>query len=320
MAHVRHLASSELHGRAACTADERSAADYVASKLDEAGVATLPGSSSRLHRIDTTGLPDGCRSVNVLGFLGPHGPTERDAGKRDGRPAIVVVGAHYDHLGVKQGVSYLGAEDNASGVAVALEIAAALKRQQPPRRHAVLFAFFGAEEVGMLGSKAFVRKPTVQLDRIVAMLNIDMIGRRLVDRTGFGLLKAAWQIDDRRAVGIVGTKRFPALRALVDTACKQEGIRAYAPGDFPELIAKEIERQSRGRGDNWPFARAGVPTVFFSSGESDDYHKPTDRVDTLEPNLMLARAKAIYRTVVALANANMTSLRGSAVPSATKLQ
>ena len=230
----------------------------------------------------------------------------------------MVVGAHYDHLGVRHGAIHPGAEDNASGVAVALEVAASLQRRQIGLRHGVLFVFFGAEERGMLGSRAFVRESVVALDRIVAMVNIDMIGRRMVDQSGFGLLKAAWRIDDFRAVGIVGTKLFPALRSIVDTACEQANIRAYAPGDFPEIIAKVIEKQTRGRGDNWPFAQAGVPTVFFSSGESDDYHMPSDVVETLEPELLRRRAEAIYRTVVALANADPARMRKSSASPAPK--
>ncbi len=283
MAHVDHLASASLRGREAGTDDERRAAEYVAGRLDEGGVPAP--ASGRMQPVEL----GGGRSQNVLALVAGRGPL---AGE------VVVVGAHVDHLGVRGGVLFPGAEDNASGVAVALEIARALAGRDDLGR-GVLFAFFGAEEIGMVGSRAFVRSPPVPLERVAVMVNIDMIGRPLVDQAGFDLPKRALGIDDR-AVGLVGAKGCDALHRLVVLACEPAGVVPVAPEDFPLPFAKLIETQTEGRGDNAPFAAAGVPAIFFGSGESDDYHQPTDVPATLSPDLLARRAQAILRTVIAL--------------------
>jgi hypothetical protein len=288
MGHVRALADPSLEGRRAGEPGEARAADYVAGELARAGLTP---------RRQPVPLLDDSVSSNVYALLA--GGSAREAG--DG---VVVIGAHIDHLGP----GFPGAEDDASGVAVLLELARALSARRAELGRSVLFAFFGAEERGMQGSAAFVRAPPVPLARMTIMVNVDMIGRPLIDQPALALAKWAIAIDGARSVGLVGARARPALRALVDRACAAAGVVAVAPEDLPDPVDREVSRQSQGRGDSVSFEEAGVPALFFGSGESSDYHRPTDTVDRVQPDIIERRARALAEVVLALSRAPEESL------------
>jgi len=314
MAHARFLASPPFRGREAGTREEDLAAAYVVSQLEARGLKALPGGVREQEFempfrlvVEGSGAAkrlESAKSRNVFAFL-----TGADEKLRD---EIVVLGAHFDHLGEGDGGVFPGAEDNASGVAVVLEIAAALAGEALPR--SVLVAFFEAEEMGMVGSRAFVDRPPIDLDSVVAMVNVDMIGRPFVDQRAASFLLALARIDQRKALGVVGTRGRPGFRRIVDESCAAAGLKAYAPEDFPPPLGTMLEEMTRDRGDNFPFEWKGIPALFYGSGESDDYHKPSDTIDKLDPSLMAARARAVFATVTALARAPRESLppRGEA--------
>jgi Zn-dependent M28 family amino/carboxypeptidase len=289
-AHVEALAADEMNGRLAGSRGERLAADHVARAFEAAGVG-VPHGGERLQVVPLHGL--GGDSVNVIGLVAGGDPGL--AGE------FVVVGAHIDHLG-RDGKIYRGAEDNASGVAVLIEIGRALAARRGELGRSVLLVGFGAEEGGMIGSAAFVELPPVPRERITAMVNIDMIGRKLVDQVWLAPLKLVYGIPGD-GVGVVGTAGRPALRRIVDDACKAAGVRAVGTEDLPGSVRADVERQTAGRGDNVPFERAGIASVFFGAGESDDYHKPSDVIDKLDFPLMARRGRAILGTVIGLSRA-----------------
>ncbi len=279
---MKALTAKELAGREAASEGERMADDYVAGQLRGWGVEPL---GEFRHP-----FPFGAgESANVLGAV---------RGKR--KDEWVVIGAHVDHLGKRGDAIWWGAEDNASGVAVVLEIAHELAGRKAELDRSVLFAFFGAEEAGMVGSHKFVDAPPVPLASISTMVNVDMIGRPLVDQADLAFAKIAVGMHDEHAVGLVGAKDRPDLRKIADDACAGEAIRVWAAEDMPAPIAAIIEKQTRARGDNWSFEQKGIPALFFGSGESDDYHRPTDTADRLRPDIMAPRARAILAAVIAL--------------------
>jgi hypothetical protein len=149
------------------------------------------------------------------------------------------------------------------------------------------------------------------------MVNVDMIGRPLIDQPALAPLKWAAAIDGARSVGLLGARARPALRALVDRSCAGAGVAAVAPEDLPEPVDREVSRQSEGRGDSVSFEAAGVPALFFGSGESSDYHRSTDTVDRVRPDIMERRARALAEVVVALSRAPPETFRGdmAATPS-----
>ncbi len=194
---------------------------------------------------------------NVVGLLPPSSAT--DSAERPGRS--VVLGAHYDHLGYgrhgnslakrdEQGQVHPGADDNASGVAAVLEAGARLAAG--PRRGAVILAFWSGEELGLLGSSHFVRQPPLPLDEVSAYLNFDMVGRVRENR-----------------LNLQGVGSSPVWPRLIEQTNVVVGFDARTQLD-PYLPT-----------DASTWYLAGVPIVGFFSGNHEDYHRPTDRPDTV---------------------------------------
>lgn len=191
-----------------------------------------------------TGLePVQIHTRNVVAMLPGDGTTEE----------LVVVGAHYDHIGLGErgrssGQIHNGADDNASGTAGILEIARVLG-QQPRLRRGIVFIAFSAEEMGLLGSKHFVEHPTVDLSNVKAMVNLDMIGR-------YGQGK----------FDIHGADTAPEFPDIVDRAANDAGVSYNRP----------VSKEFFGRSDHAPFYRRSIPVLFPFTGIHDHYHKPGD--------------------------------------------
>lgn len=175
----------------------------------------------------------------------------------------VVVGGHYDHLGMGGHGSgsrrpdttavHNGADDNASGIATIIEIAELLASKKAPKR-SILFVAFGAEEMGLLGSKYFVNNPLVDLNNIRFMANFDMVGR----------LDSA-----EKSVTISGTGTAEELEALLNKHIKNTGLKgAYSPGGF-------------GASDHSSFYMERIPVLFFNTGVHQDYHTPADDIEKI---------------------------------------
>jgi hypothetical protein len=199
------------------------------------------------------------RTANVIGVVPGHDPARASD--------AVVVGAHYDHLGHSGGAVYPGADDNASGTAVVLELAQAFATAGGASR-TLVFALFSGEELGLLGSRHYVRNPTVPIERTVAMINFDMVGR----------------LGDR-PLGVGGVATGGGLKAVVDNAGRQLSL-ALADREAPG-----------GASDHVPFYRAGVPVLFFHTGAHPDYHRPTDTADKIDAN-GLARVAVVSARVI----------------------
>ncbi|HEY1921510.1 MAG TPA: M28 family peptidase [Tepidisphaeraceae bacterium] len=191
------------------------------------------------------------RVKNVMGVLPGVGPHADE---------FVMIGAHYDHLGLGTlghlfgpvGSIYHGADDNASGTATVLELAARFAHAPPPAR-SIIFICFTAEEEGLIGSDYFVKHPPAPLENIVAMVNLDMVGR-IKDQTLY--------------IGGQGT------------AADFDGILAQADTQSP-LHLKSIGRGGLGPSDHMSFALRHIPVMFFFSGIHIDYHRPTDTADKI---------------------------------------
>jgi hypothetical protein len=199
---------------------------------------------------------------NVVGYLPGTDPAVRDR--------IIVIGAHYDHLGLGEqdslapnaaGQIHYGADDNASGTAGMMELARFFSEEANRPRHSLLFMAFSGEERGLLGSAHYVESPMIPLDRTVAMMNLDMIGR--VSR-------------NRLYIGGVGTS--PQFRQWIQEENQGLGFQLdYSDSGY-------------GASDHMSFVRRNVPVLFFFSGLHADYHKPTD---TWEKQLPAETAKVL---------------------------
>jgi hypothetical protein len=213
---------------------------------------------TRAHmRVET--ITDETRAANVIGILPGVDPALASE--------AVVVGAHYDHLGRADGVVYPGADDNGSGTAVVLGLARAFAAAGGAGR-TLVFAFFGAEELGLIGSRHYVNRPAVSLDRTTAMVNFDMIGRL-----------------QGRPLDVSGGDSGSLLRALVSDVARADGVTL------------EIHGSPYGPSDHSRFYAAGVPVLFFSTGGHADYHQPGDTADKIDAAGM-ARVAAVGARIV----------------------
>lgn len=319
-AHVRFLADREQNGRRAGSPGGRRAADYISAKLEAFGLR--PAGDEGTYRQEFPSMhmrvveEDGKRRVlgeqvtcaNVLAWLPGTDSTgdESEGAESDGddgdQPAeFLLIAAHYDHLGERGDSVFLGADDNASGVAGLLGIAQAMAENKDLRpRHDVLFCAFDAEEQGLRGAEHFVRNPARPLSRLVTMINLDMIGRgKLLDRAELELPKRLMKVPEGPAIGVLGAGRSPSLERIARAVFAADDYPMFAPKDFGMLEAT-IEKMAEGRADHAPFERRRIPFLFFSNSEHDDYHEPTDTLDTLDPDALHRVARNVYRTMLAI--------------------
>jgi hypothetical protein len=195
----------------------------------------------------------------------------------------LLLSAHYDHLGTRSGAPgdaiYNGADDNASGTAAVLSLAAAFSKRSVALPRSLVFVAFCAEEVGLVGSEAYVAKPLVPLESTIAVVNLEMIGRP--DDIGPG---RAW---------ITGFQ-YSELGEIFAAAGQAVGFEFYR---HPQLGDRLF-----GASDNLPFAKAGIVAHSISAGSlHPDYHKPSDEVQRLDHANMAATVQAVFAGIRELA-------------------
>jgi Zn-dependent M28 family amino/carboxypeptidase len=244
----------------------------VAAKMDRSARPTKLALKGRTVSFRAT-LEEGSITVrNVVGVLPGSDPSLADE--------YVLVGAHYDHIGVgPRGRIGFGADDNASGTSALLEIVGAMAAARP--RRSVLFCAFSGEEKGLLGSAAIAAQPPVPTQQIVAMVNLDMVGR-----------------GETREVLLMGFKQNPDMEKVVRRASRlsRTGIR------------KLIEKNDVGlfqRSDHYSFHKVGIPVVFFLEGPlaaNRDYHSFRDTADKLDMEKVANIARLAFNTAWLLAN------------------
>ncbi len=270
--HVAFLASPELGGRAPGSEGLRRAADFVAEQFAAAGLAPAGDGGGWFQEVTLDG-PDGSpvTARNVLGVL-RAASTERAA-------ESVVVSAHLDHLGTgwpdvrqgNEGKIHPGADDNASGVAVLLELAKSFAAGDAPMRN-LLFAAFTAEEAGRAGSRHYAEHPAFPLENVIGAVNLDTVGRlgdRKIDVLGTGTADE-WQ-HIFRGVSFV-------------TGVESRNVPGNAEGS-----------------DQWSFIEKGVPAVQIWSGTHDDYHRPSDVAGKVDAAGLVKVATFVKEAVAYLA-------------------
>ncbi|MBK8498994.1 MAG: M28 family peptidase [Flavobacteriales bacterium] len=208
----------------------------------------------------------------------------------DKKEEVVVLTAHYDHIGVENGVVYNGADDDGSGTVALLEIAEAFAQAKAtghgPRRSILVMPVSG-EEKGLLGSRHYSENPVFPLAQTVADLNIDMIGR--VDSA---------HSTSAPYVYIIGSDRLSTqLHAANEDANKQVGLML----DYTFNDENDPNRFYY-RSDHYNFARKGVPSIFYFSGVHEDYHQPGDDVEKIQFDLLQQRARLVFHTAWNIAN------------------
>jgi Peptidase family M28/PDZ domain len=265
---VSFLASDSLMGRKTCEPGNIRAAHQIASSLRSWGVQPGGDSAGFLQHWtagSTTGTREagiaGCAAMNVVGILPGTGALAGQA---------LILGAHFDHLGTGRfgslapdsGRIHHGADDNASGTALVMEIARELREeralQRAPARRTLIFALFSGEEEGDLGSAFFADHLPVERDSVLAYLNFDMVGR----------LRA-------RKLIVLGVRTAVEWPALLDSVNAGAGLDVHASGD------------GWGPSDHASFYARRIPVLHFFTDLHEDYHRPTDTADKINENGMV---------------------------------
>lgn len=254
---VAFLASKELDGRAPDTDGDRTTRKLIADRFRCLGL-TPAGSDYELPF-----EAGGKATANVVGYIKGSDP---DVGDQ-----IIYVGAHHDH----EGKGHLGANDNASGIAGLLAVAQAVRQGEPPKR-TIVFATFGGEELGMLGSYHLAAHPPEALpnDKVVQFINLDMIGTH----------------NARGFVAAMGSLPKLASRSILDKLARK----------FPKI---SVAAGGRARGSDYePLCKKGVPYVFFWTPDPKCYHEICDTADRLDYRAMSDIAALAGALTIEMAN------------------
>lgn len=246
--------------------------------------STSKPQSRRLEKMRLSAIVSRARTgrklKNVLALL---------AGKSELASETIVLGAHYDHLGrggwgsLALGANdeiHNGADDNASGTAVMIEVARQLAARKAPLKRSVLFIAFSGEELGLIGSKRYVRDPLIPMSQTIAMLNLDMVGRLRKEQ-----------------LTVYGTGTSPAWPRLLNAKAKPLGLQiASRPGGF-------------GPSDHASFYEKGVPVLHFFTGFHPQYHRPADDVELLNIEGMRQIASLVSSMIVEIAESDARPVR-----------
>jgi aminopeptidase YwaD len=268
-AHVEYLAADELEGRRAGTPGGHKAAKYIAAQFESFGLTAIDATEDFRQPFEVSGQ----KTENVIGFLEGSDPELKSE--------LIVIGAHYDHLGKNEetGAIYNGADDDASGTSVMLEVAEAFGRSKERPRRSLLFIAFGAEELGLIGSRHYVDKPLRPIAKTRWMVNLEMMGR-----------------GDEGKVTVMMFGELPGPL--------QDSVGEHAWNEELEVV--DGGTAHLGAGDQFPFHDAGIPILCFYGGDNHpDYHQPTDTAEKIQPGWMQAVARAVHGSVATLANPDL---------------
>lgn len=285
--HLFIYASDEFEGRNTGEPGQKKAVKYLKDFYVSQGIASPIGDNDYFQKVPSQYLSNNRRgmtlkdSENVVAFIkGTEKPDE-----------ILVISAHLDHEGVKNGEIYNGADDDGSGTVAILEIAEAFKQAadagKGPKR-SILFLHVTGEEKGLLGSKYYTENPIFPLANTVADLNIDMIGR----------------VDDRHKgnpnyVYLIGSDKLSTELHNISEAMNKK----YTNIDLDYKYNDDNDpNRFYYRSDHYNFAKHNIPIIFYFNGTHADYHRPTDTPDKINYEMLENRARLVFHTAWEVAN------------------
>ncbi len=268
LADLKTLSSDRFEGRRTGSAGSALARVHIVDALRQAGVQ--PFGETFEQPFSFTYARDGQEytGANIVGVV--PGTEHPDA--------YLVLTAHYDHLGIREGTVYNGADDNASGTGAVLALARYFARH--PLRHSLVLALFDAEEMGLRGARAFLDASLVPTDSIRLNVNLDMISR-----------------STRGELFAVGTLPYPFLRPALDTLTTPPGLTLLFGHEGPGLPAGANWTNSS---DHGVFHQAGIPFVYFGNEDHPGYHKPGDDYEAITPGFYLNAVEVVRRALMAL--------------------
>jgi hypothetical protein len=236
---VQTLSSDSFEGRKTGSAGNFKAADYITNRFDKIGLKSY-NENYKHPFIVRNRRNEQIKGINLIGYI--KGKSEK----------VIIISAHYDHVGINNSEIFNGADDNASGTASMIELAFALK-QGKSKQYNFLFTAFSAEELGLNGSKYFVENPTIDLKSVNYMINMDMVGR---------------MNDSSKTITVGGYGTSSSWNTMISAIDKKDfSIKTDSSGSGPS--------------DHTSFYRKDIPVLFFFTGLHSDYHKPSDDADKI---------------------------------------
>lgn len=235
--HLGFLAADSLCGRQAGSVYALKAADYIAEQFAEIGLTPMDNSNNYFDDFSV----DGEKYRNVIGMIEGSDEVLRDE--------LIVIGAHYDHLGIVKGEIYNGADDNASGTAALIEVARAVINSGMGVKRTVVFVAFDAEEIGLYGSKYLAEK--LPVEKVKLMVSMDMVG---------------W-LREGKALSLMGVGTIKDGKELIGSISQPDGL---------VIDLKNFETSVFTATDTEDFAKKHIPTLAVTTGAVSPYHKPED--------------------------------------------
>ena len=264
--HIRVLAADSLQGRETGTPGNRMAMEYIEQEFRAAGLAPVDSGYRHAFTVDTDEAT--VHGVNLIGLI--RGTKYPDR--------AIVITAHYDHVGVRDGQIYNGADDNASGVAGLLAAAHWFRRHAPATT--LIFAALDAEEKGLLGATALLKHPPVPLEQIRLNINLDMISR-----------------SSKKELYAAGTAHYPWLKPLLTSVARPDSLRLLFGHDTPEHGAQHDWTLAS---DHGVFHQHGIPFIYFGVEDHEDYHKPSDDFSKTDRVFFIDAVHFITRAIAKL--------------------
>ena len=297
--HLNVLASDSLEGRETGKKGQKMAADYIANHFRDVGIPPYKKDTYyQKFKVKSKGHICKCEDCDV-GFVKKlFGKRKRIKGENvlgfiegtDLKEELIIITAHYDHLGKHDSLVFNGADDDGSGTVAALEIAEAFmlakKAGKGPRRSVLIMPVSG-EEKGLLGSKYYTTHPIYPLKNTVANLNIDMIGR-LDD----------WH-DTANYVYLIGADRLSQELHDISEQVNKEYIGLNLDYKFNE---EDDPNRYYYRSDHYNFAKNNIPVIFYFNGVHEDYHKVTDTVEKIDFQKIETITRLVFLTAWELTN------------------
>lgn len=263
---LEYLASDELAGRKPLTEGNLKAAEFIRERFMELGLSSQYKNYTQSFglKADRGRGEELGQASNIVGFI-PGQESEK----------LIVITAHYDHLGTSEaGSIFNGADDNASGTAALLAMAEYFTRHKP--KASMVFAALDAEEMGLQGARALVRDFPFPLENVLVNINMDMISR-----------------NEKNELYAAGTRHYPQLRPALENASKGAKVRLRFGHDEPGTGADDWTSAS----DHAAFHEKGIPFVYFGVEDHADYHKDTDTFDNIDSKFYYEAVRLIIKSV-----------------------
>lgn len=259
---LQFISSDETEGRRTGTEGNRIAREYIVTRFQEEGIKPFKGSFTHEFTFENRRTEEEVAAINVIAQID---------GKSD---SMIVISAHYDHLGMRDSLIFNGTDDDASGTAALLALADYFAKEQP--NHTLIFAAFDAEEMGLQGARAFV-EDSILLSKVKLNINMDMISQ-----------------NDSSEIYAAGTYHYPATKPVLESI--DTGSLTLSFGhDTPDLGYNDWTNSS----DHGPFHAKGIPFVYFGVEDHENYHKHTDDFDTIPQDFYKASVQLILNAVIA---------------------